>query len=169
MLQTMPGVSFSFCFTNYCFHFQMEKRRSSFPFVFRRSRPDSPDSFTGKRTLDIINKASNTSDHSSSSRTKNRKSKTSSSHNYSTNNNNNNTSKSLIIPGVKHEQHKGNSTKSGGLIKPQKTKKNADVSSVLFNVIPVISLTSADNETIDDLDQVEEPLDPNEVITILPA
>ena len=142
----------------------MEKRRSSFPFVFRRSRPDSPDSFTGKRTLDIIQQTSNKSDHASSpSRTRNLKSKTS--NNANKNHNNNTTSRSLVTPGTTHEQHKVNS-KSSGLFKPQKVKKNAAVCSALFNVIPVISLTSADNETIDDLEGEEEPVDPNEVITI---
>ena len=152
------------------FHFQMEKRRSSFPFVFRRSRPNSPDSFTGKRTLDIIQQTSNKSDHTSSpSRTRNRKSKTS--NNSNKNHNNNNTiSKSLVTPGTTLEQDKGNNTtKSSGLFKPQKVKKNDAVCSALLNVIPVISLTSADNETIDDLDAEEPPVDPNEVITILPA
>ena len=170
----------------------MEKRRSSFPFVFRRSRPNSPDSFTDKRTLDIIHQNSNTPSNTfpntsvsinnnciTSDNSRNRKSntyKTSSNQNtaYNNNNNNNNNysrdnhnnsedSNSLLSSNLQILSNDSDDIKSHG-----KTNKKSvsSVSGALFNVIPVISLTSTDNETIDDIDKHQEDV---EVITVLPA
>ena len=123
----------------------MEKRRSSFPFSFRRYRPESPESITGRRTLDTLNSNFHAIE----------------------NNKNNNTKKvGFEFPRISKntEENNNNENKSGS-----PSKKNVSVFGALFNVIPVISLTSADNVTVEDPQGSPVNEEPEEVITILPA
>uniref|UniRef100_A0A7M5XKN9 Uncharacterized protein n=2 Tax=Clytia hemisphaerica TaxID=252671 RepID=A0A7M5XKN9_9CNID len=130
----------------------MEKRRRSFPFVFRRSRTPL-DSTTDSRQNNNNNNTNRKVDQLKDQPSPKLK------------------SKSKTLSPILKNRNKSSSednANSSATDSINNNKKEKSVGNVLLNVLPVISLTSADNKTTEDPEEMER-ISHKEQASLLPT